>query len=180
MSTSIENLRRLSERDVKDHTALFDLYVTVGHDIDYLSIKFGIDPEELINLLEGYGEKLRITAADIEANPALAESIMENRDTIKGIEEFGMVLDYSGKGRYRKLSRLLIEEYIGKFYPGIASGTPENDRICLEVYLDRFHPGWRGQTGTDPAAEGEGNALMGGVRPGKTDRKKVRNTFRLY
>jgi tRNA U34 5-carboxymethylaminomethyl modifying enzyme MnmG/GidA len=38
MSTSIENLRRLAERDVKDHTALFDLYVTVGRDIDYLSI----------------------------------------------------------------------------------------------------------------------------------------------
>ena len=53
MSTSIENLRRLAERDVKDHTALFDLYVTVGRDIDYLSIKFGIEPEDLIDLLEG-------------------------------------------------------------------------------------------------------------------------------
>ena len=65
MSTSIENLRRLAQRDVQDHTALFDLYVTVGRDIDYLSIKFGIDPEDLINLLEGDGEKLRITAADV-------------------------------------------------------------------------------------------------------------------
>ena len=51
MSTSIENLRRLAERDVKDHTALFDLYVTMGRDIDYLSIKFGIDPDDLFRAL---------------------------------------------------------------------------------------------------------------------------------
>ena len=77
MSTSIENLRRLAERDVKDHTALFDLYVTVGRDIDYLSIKFGIDPDDLINLLEGYGEKLRVTADDVAKNPKLAAAILE-------------------------------------------------------------------------------------------------------
>ena len=34
MSTSIENLRRLAQRDVKDHTAIFDLYVTVGRELE--------------------------------------------------------------------------------------------------------------------------------------------------
>lgn len=181
MSTSIVNLRRLAERDVKDHTALFDLYVTVGRDIDYLSIKFGIDPEDLINLLEGYGEKLRITVADVEANPKLATAIMEDRTTAKAIEEFGVALDYSGKGRYRKLSRLLIEEYIEKFYPGIASENPENDWICLEAYLDRFHPGWQNQIGSaeDAKADPEGG-MKGEVRPKKTSKRKVRNTFKLY
>ena len=181
MSTSIVNLRRLAERDVKDHTALFDLYVTVGRDIDYLSIKFGIDPEDLINLLEGYGEKLRITAADVEANPKLATAIMEDRTTAKTIEEFGVALDYSGKGRYKKLSRLLIEEYIEKFYPGIASENPENDWICLEAYLDRFHPAWQNQIGSaeDAKADPEGG-MKGEVRPGKTSKRKVRNTFKLY
>ena len=51
MSTSIENLRRLAQRDVKDHTAIFDLYVTVGRELEYLSIKFGMDPDDIINLL---------------------------------------------------------------------------------------------------------------------------------
>lgn len=176
MSTPIENLRRLAQRDVKDHTALFDLYVTVGRDIDYLAIKFGIDPDDLINLLEGYGEKLRITAADVEANPELAAAIMEDKATVKAIAEFGVALDYSGRGRYKKLSRLLIEEYVEKFYPGIASENPENDWICLEAYLDRFHPGWRGQIG-ESAPKAEGNAMEGKVKPGK---KKVRNNFRLY
>ena len=178
MSTSIENLRRLAQRDVQDHTALFDLYVTVGRDIDYLSIKFGIDPDDLINLLEGYGEKLRITAADVEANPKLAKAIMEDRATARAIEEFGVALDYSGKGRYRKLSRMLIEEYIEKFYPGIASENPENDWICLEAYLDRFHPGWKGQIGETVPAAGE-NAMEGRIKPGKS-KKKIRNNFRLY
>ncbi|MDO4176134.1 MAG: hypothetical protein Q4D99_01485 [Bacillota bacterium] len=180
MSTSIENLRRLAERDVKDHTALFDLYVTVGRDIDYLAIKFGIDPEDLINLLEGYGEKLRVTAADVEENPALATAIMEDRATAKAIEEFGVALDYSGRGRYKKLSRLLIEEYIERFYPGIASEKPENDWICLEAYLDRFHPGWKGQLGTDEKPEAGENAVEGKVKPKKTGKRKVRNTFKLY
>lgn len=150
MSTSIENLRRLAERDVKDHTALFDLYVTVGRDIDYLSIKFGISPEELINLLEGYGENLQ---------------------------------DYSGKGRYKKLSRLLIEEYIEKFYPGIASEHPENDWICLEAYLDRFHPGWRNQVGgsvQENAKADRSGDVAGEIRSAKTSKRKVRNTFKLY
>lgn len=153
MSTSIVNLKRLAERDVKDHTALFDLYVTVGRDIDYLSIKFGIDPEDLINLLEGYGEKIRITQKDGDVD-----------------REFGMALDYSGKGRFKNLSRLLIEEYVEHFYPGIASERPENDWICLEEYLDRLHPGWRNQV--KPVREA-------GEDDGKKSRK-VRNSFRLY
>ena len=59
MSTSIENLRQLAARDVKDHTAIFDSYVVLGRDIDYLAIKFGLDPENIVNLLEGYGERIR-------------------------------------------------------------------------------------------------------------------------
>ena len=180
MSTSIENLRRLAERDVKDHTALFDLYVTVGRDIDYLSIKFGIDPEDLINLLEGYGEKLRVTAEEVANNPKLAEAILEDRATAKALEEFGMALDYSGKGRLHKLSRLLIEEYVERFYPGIASEHPENDWICIEAYLDKMHPGWRGQidAGRDKKEAAE-DGVEGKVRSSKPKRK-VRNNFRLY
>ncbi|MBE6029870.1 MAG: hypothetical protein E7226_06995 [Clostridiales bacterium] len=181
-------MRRLAERDVKDHTALFDLYVTVGRDIDYLSIKFGINPEDLINLLEGYGEKLRVTAADVAADPKLATAIMEDKTTAKAIEEFGMALDYSGKGRLKKLSRLLIEEYVEHFYPGIASEHPENDWICIEAYLDQMHPGWRGQldaaggSGTADGASGAGNdgqSVQGKVKSSKPKRK-VRNNFRLY
>ncbi len=183
MSTSIENLRRLAERDVKDHTALFDLYVTVGRNIDYLSIKFGIDPDDLINLLEGYGEKLRVTAEEVASNPRLAAAILEDRDTAKAIEEFGMALDYSGKGRLKKLSRLLIEEYVEHFYPGIASEHPENDWICIEAYLDRMHPGWRGQLeaaggGLDQEKTDDGS-IEGTVKSSKPKRK-VRNNFRLY
>ena len=51
MSTSIKNLRQLAARDVKDHTAIFDSYVVLGRDIDYLAIKFGLDPENIVNLL---------------------------------------------------------------------------------------------------------------------------------
>ena len=182
MSTSIENLRRLAERDVKDHTALFDLYVTVGRDIDYLSIKFGIDPDDLINLLEGYGEKLRVTAEDVKSNPKLAAAILEDTTTAKAIEEFGVALDYSGKGRLKKLSRLLIEEYVEHFYPGIASEHPENDWICIEEYLDRMHPGWRGQVAAEEDAAGRGSdrgSVQGKVKSSKPKRK-VRNNFRLY
>ena len=39
MSTSIKNLRQLAARDVKDHTAIFDSYVVLGRDIDYLAIR---------------------------------------------------------------------------------------------------------------------------------------------
>ena len=168
---------------MKDHTALFDLYVTVGRDIDYLSIKFGIDPEDLIDLLEGYGEKLRITAADVAADPKLAAAIMEDKDTAKAIEEFGMALDYSGKGRLKKLSRILIEEYVEHFYPGIASEHPENDWICIEAYLDQMHPGWRGQireTRKESDEDPDGvRGVRGKVRSSKPKRK-VRNNFRLY
>ncbi len=161
MSTSIENLKRLAERDIKDHTALFDLYVTVGRNIDYLSIKFGIDPEDLINLLEGYGEKIRIPEDDVErlakAREAAAKAHEDKRANRRsrggrgfmlggtGAEvdpEFGLALDYSGKGRFKNLPRMFIEEYIQQFYPGIASENPENDWICLDKYLEIKHPEW--------------------------------------
>ena len=164
MSTSIENLKRLAERDIKDHTAIFDLYVTVGRDVDYLSLKFGMSPDDVINLLEGYGEKLQITAADVEADPKLAARILENDEIAKTMEEFGMALDYSGKGRLRHLHRVLIEEYVGQFYPGIASEKPENDWICIEEYLNLKHPGWMTQVD---------------VKPEKKE-SKVRNKFKLY
>ncbi len=158
MSTSIENLRILAERDVKDHTAIFDLYVTLGRDIDYLSIKFGMGPDDVINLLEGYGEKLRIPEADAPADPEAAQAV----------KEFGVALNYSGKGRFNKLSRLLIEEYVEHFYPGIAT-NPANDWICLEEYLDRMHKGWRKQLVEDAKA---GKDAKSG--------RKVRNKFKLY
>jgi hypothetical protein len=95
-------------------------------------------------------------------------------------------LDYSGKGRLKKLSRLLIEEYVGHFYPGIASEHPENDWICIEAYLDQMHPGWRGQVATAGGdggtgnADGTGNQSMQGKVKSSKPKRKVRNNFRLY
>ena len=114
MSTSIENLRRISRIDVRDHIAVFDFYVTLGRDIEHLSIRFGIDPQDIIDILEGYGDKI----------------IVDGK------------IDYAGKGRCPHMSRQLIEEYVRRFYPGIASENPQNDWICLESYLDQTHQGW--------------------------------------
>ena len=171
MSTSIEHLRRLSQRDVKDHTAIFDLYVTVGRDLEYLSIKFGMDPDDVINLLEGYGEKIRLTADQAGA--------VENPDQLdpaarKALKEFGVALDYSGKGRLRGLPRILVEEYVERFYPGIASEHPENDWISIESYLEHMHPGWQI---TMEQARQKGAAGDDGDEKG---RKKARNRFRLF
>lgn len=58
MSTSIENLRRVAEIPAGDHMALFDLYVTTGRNVEYLAIRFGIDPLDIIHILEGYGEDM--------------------------------------------------------------------------------------------------------------------------
>lgn len=162
MSTSIENLRRIAQRDVKDHTAIFDLYVTVGRELEYLSIKFGMDPDDLINLLEGYGEKIRRSADEPYdgEDPAVA----------KALEEFGIALDYSGKGRLHKLPRVLVEEYVERFYPGIDSAHPENDWINIESYFDQMHPGWR-MTMEQAAPREEETKLR---------RKKTRNKFRLF
>ena len=176
MSAPIEKLRRLAGRDVKDHTAIFDLYVTVGRDLDYLSIKFGMDPEDLIYLLEGYGEKIRFTANSYDGDDPVIR---------KSIEEFGIALDYSGKGRLKGLPRVLIEEYVERFYPGIASEHPENDWINLENYLGQLHPGWqvtmeqarRPSGGDDPEDADEAGEDRQGGRSGK---KKVRNKFRLF
>lgn len=120
MSTDIERLRRLAQYDVKDHTALFDLYATVGRDVEYLAIKFGMEPIDVIDLLEGYGEKINT------GNPEKP-------------------YDFSGCGRFSKIHRVLVEEYIEKFYPGISSENPQNDWICFDEYLDRFHAGWKDQ-----------------------------------
>lgn len=115
MSTSIENLRRLAGIDVGDHIALFDFYVVSGRDIEYLAIRFGTDPQDIINLLEGYGEKVMKDGA----------------------------VDQTERGRFPNLSRHYVEEYIRHFYPGIASENPQNDWIRIEAFLDIRHPGWR-------------------------------------
>jgi len=161
MSTSLDNLRRLAGRDVKDHTAIFDLYVTVGRDLDYLAIKFGMDPEDVIHLLEGYGEKIRLTCPE--------EYDGEDPAVRKALAEFGLALDYSGKGRLRSLPRVLVEEFIERFYPGIASEHPENDWINIESYLEQMHPGW--QVTMQPREEAD---------QAKETKKKVRNKFRLF
>lgn len=165
MSAPLEQLRRLAARDVKDHTAIFDLYVTVGRDVDYLSIKFGMDPEDVIYLLEGYGEHIHLRPGEYDG---------EDPQIRKSLEEFGIALDYSGKGRLHGLPRILVEEYVERFYPGIASEHPENDWICIEAYFERMHPGWQ--------VTMEGSALRDRRETEDESRKKkkVRNRFRLF
>lgn len=114
MSTSIDNLRRLNNYPLGDHQAIMDMYVVSGRDVEYICIRMGMDPMDIVNLLEGYGEKLI---------------------TDKG-------LDQSGKGRLGKLPRRLIDEFVEHFYPGIAS-DPVNDWITLEEYLNNQNPNWR-------------------------------------
>lgn len=167
MSAPIEKLRRLAGRDVKDHTAIFDLYVTVGRDVDYLSIKFGMDPEDVIYLLEGYGEKIRFLPGEYDG---------EDPKVKQSLEEFGIALDYSGKGRLHKLPRILVEEYVERFYPGIASERPENDWINIENYFDQMHPGWRV---TMEQAASRSSDARDEEEKGK-GKKKARNKFRLF
>ena len=113
MSTSTENLRRLNQYPLGDHQFILDMYIVSGRNIEYITIKMGMDPMDIINLLEGYGEKI-ITKDNI---------------------------DESGRGRFSKLSRKFIDEYVEHFYPGIEE-NPVNDWINLEEYLNRTHPGW--------------------------------------
>lgn len=178
MSTSIENLRQLAARDVKDHTAIFDSYVVLGRDIDYLAIKFGLDPENVVNLLEGYGEHIRRSHPQVvgieevknegdshaSAKPQASrreaseepgrrkaepkkKSLFSNPFRIDPEEEWAVLredpdYDTSGCGRLGNLPRSLIEEYVEKFYPGIASENPQNDWISIDTYLQTFHAGW--------------------------------------
>lgn len=195
MSAPLEKLRRLAGRDVKDHTAVFDLYVTVGRDIDYLSIKFGMDPEDVIYLLEGYGERIRYTGtaddaagqADGTADDAAGKADGtgageqtggagfraydgDDPEVKRALEEFGLALDYSGKGRLKGLPRILVEEYVERFYPGIASEHPENDWISIENYLEQMHPGWQ------VTMEAARNKAL----EEDSKKKKSRNRFRLF
>ena len=176
MSTSIENLRQLAARDVKDHTAIFDAYVVLGRDIEYLAIKFGLDPENVVNLLEGYGERIRVQVpqeveiCEVQENPKESSanqaaqaasdreagtvhkktkrrSLFTNPFRIDPEEEWAVLrkdpnYDTSGCGRLGNLPRSLIEEYVEKFYPGIASENPQNDWINIDSYLQMFHAGW--------------------------------------
>ncbi|MBQ0079235.1 MAG: hypothetical protein KBS66_04990 [Eubacterium sp.] len=113
MSTSLDNLRRLNQYPIGDHQMVMDMYIVSGRDINYICIKMGMDPQDVINLLEGYGETII---------------------TDKGLNE-------SGKGRFSKMPRKLIDDYVEHFYPGIAE-NPSNDWITLEGYLNQTHPGW--------------------------------------
>ena len=42
----------------------------------------------------------------------------------------------------------MIEEYVEKFYPGIASENPQNDWISIDTYLQTFHAGWVSRANT--------------------------------
>lgn len=119
MSAPIEQLRQIAKISRRDHIGIFDHYVALGHDIEYIAIKFGYDIPAIITILEGYGETV------------CEESC----------------------GRLRYVSRLLVEEYIDHFYPGIASENPENDWINIEAYLDFRHPGWRNEEEKQKNAE---------------------------
>ena len=169
-------------RDVKDHTAIFDSYVVLGRDIDYLAIKFGMDPEYIVDLLEGYGEHIRIQqpqvvgVAEVQDDEALSakpaasrreasaapgrrkakpkkKSLFSNPFRIDPEEEWAVLqenpdYDTSGCGRLGNLPRSLIEEYVEKFYPGIASENPQNDWISIDTYLQTFHAGWASRANT--------------------------------
>ena len=134
MSTSIENLRRLAQRDVKDHTAIFDLYVSLGRNLDYISIKFGMELPDVVELLRGYGEKIEMKSDDE------IKAIRKKKGPFKFAPED--VYDTSDKGRYAKLPRMFTEEYVERFYPGISSENPQNDWICIDEYLRMYHPNW--------------------------------------
>lgn len=178
MSTSIENLRQLAARDVKDHTAIFDSYVVLGREIDYLAIKFGLDPDKVVDLLEGYGECIRRQPPQVvgieemhegdsesasakpqtsEHNPSAGRkkarhrSLFANPFRIDPEEDWATLrdnpqYDTSGCGRLGNLPRFLVEEYVEKFYPGIAAENPQNDWINIDSYLQMFHAGWASRT----------------------------------
>lgn len=134
MSTDIENLRRLANWNVRHHIDVFDFYISLGRDLDYISVKFGMELPDVVNLLQGYGEKIELKSDD---------EIKAVRKK-KGVFKFspGDVYDTPGRGRYEKLPRMFVEEYIEKFYPGISSENPQNDWICIDEYLGSFHPNW--------------------------------------
>ncbi|MEG0830399.1 MAG: hypothetical protein RSD88_07605 [Anaerovoracaceae bacterium] len=111
MSVPIEELKTIKQIGVKNHTAIFDLYVVLGRDLEQIAIKFGYDIPVICTVLKAYGEKI----------------------------------DPEAEGRLPKVSRLLVEEYIEHFFPGIPEGKPEDDWITFERYLDAYHPAWRGQ-----------------------------------
>lgn len=67
---------------------------------------------------------------------------------------YGEAIDGRETGRLPGLPRVLVEEYIAHFYPGIASENPQNDWITIDAYLDLYHPGWR-QNGNAENHEGK-------------------------
>lgn len=56
MSAPIAKLREAAKLPLKDHLGIFDHYVALGHDPEYIAIKFGCDIPVIITILEGYGE----------------------------------------------------------------------------------------------------------------------------
>ncbi len=82
-----------------------------------------------------------------ERRKSKKRSLFSNPFRIDPEEEWAVLqenpdYDTSGCGRLGDLPRSLIEEYIEKFYPGIASENPQNDWISIDTYLQTFHAGW--------------------------------------
>lgn len=130
MSAPIEQLRQAAKISMRDHIGIFDHYIALGRDVEYIAIKFGYDIPMILTILEGYGETV-------------------SEDSC---------------GRLQHLPRLLVEEYVQHFYPGIASENPENDWIHIEAYLDIRHPGWRNEV----------------EKQERTERRRKRGGWSLY
>lgn len=58
MSAPIEQLRQAAKLSVKEHLGIFDHYIALGRDIEYIAIKFGYDLPMIVTILEGYGERV--------------------------------------------------------------------------------------------------------------------------
>lgn len=56
MSVPMAKLREVAKIPQKDHLGIFDHYVALGRDLEYIAIKFGYDIPVIITILEGYGE----------------------------------------------------------------------------------------------------------------------------
>ena len=85
-----------------------------------------------------YGESMY----ELALSEGLSGEILEEMKVIRRLFQENPDYDTSGCGRLGDLPRSLIEEYIEKFYPGIASENPQNDWISIDTYLQTFHAGW--------------------------------------
>lgn len=58
MSAPLKELRKAAQISMTDHLAIFDHYVALGRDVEFMAIKFGCDIPMVITILEGYGETI--------------------------------------------------------------------------------------------------------------------------